>query len=56
MYWKLKLLAVSLAFALAVSAIPTVDFPGGGAPPPTGDTLSGSAPRPQRAIVARSSD
>ncbi|PBK70214.1 hypothetical protein ARMSODRAFT_130317 [Armillaria solidipes] len=55
MYWKL--LVVTLAFTLAVSAMPTVDFPGGGAPPhPTDDTLSGSAPRPQRAVNERSLD
>ncbi|SJK96792.1 uncharacterized protein ARMOST_00038 [Armillaria ostoyae] len=55
MYWKL--LVVTLAFTLAVSAMPTVDFPGGDAPPPpTDDTLSGSAPRPQRAVNERSLD
>ncbi|KAK0435035.1 hypothetical protein EV421DRAFT_1908924 [Armillaria borealis] len=55
MHWKL--LVVTLAFTLAVSAMPTVNFLGGGAPPPpTDDTLSGSAPRPQRAVVNRSLD
>ncbi|KAK0229298.1 hypothetical protein EDD85DRAFT_142111 [Armillaria nabsnona] len=35
-----ELVVVSLAFALVVSAMPTVDFAGGGAPsPPTGNTL-----------------
>ncbi|KAK0186159.1 hypothetical protein F5146DRAFT_1227752 [Armillaria mellea] len=55
MYWKL--LVVTLAFALVASALPNVDFPRGGAhPPPTSDTLSGSAPRPQGAVVGRSLD
>ncbi|KAK0227588.1 hypothetical protein IW262DRAFT_1454729 [Armillaria fumosa] len=55
MYWKL--LFVSLAFAFVASAMPTVDFPGGGAPPPpASDTLAGGAPRPQRAVVDPSLD
>ncbi|KAK0460782.1 hypothetical protein IW261DRAFT_1533270 [Armillaria novae-zelandiae] len=45
MYWKL--LFVTLAVALVVSATPLADWPMGGAPPPVADdTSSGSNPRP----------
>ncbi|KAK0227590.1 hypothetical protein IW262DRAFT_544754 [Armillaria fumosa] len=53
MYWKLLL--VTLAIALSVSATPIVDWPTGGAPPPVADdTSSGSDPRPSHPGVKRS--
>ncbi|PBK85458.1 hypothetical protein ARMGADRAFT_1087344 [Armillaria gallica] len=50
MYWKL--LVVTLAFSLVVSATPSADWPTGGAPPPVeDDTSSGSDPRPSHPVT-----